>query len=159
MIDLSTMQSLSIPEGAVSQIEAGGRVIWSGGGKVVLEVKMVNASNIQGEKGYFLGLDIYFQEEGKSVTVSYGGVIKKLSATTTVLFGNRPGESYDTAEYPERGILTIEGDCSSFRVTKYVFDSENNTWGYCPCITKVVSWGRNISLIAAAASLKSCGIY
>lgn len=151
MIDLSTMQGLSIPEGNVTQIESGGRVIWSGEGKIVLEVKMVNASNIQGKKGYFLGLNIHFQEEGKSVTVSYGGVIKKLSATTTVIFGNRPGESYDTAEYPERGILTIEGDCRSFGVAQYAFDSENNSLGYCPCITKVVSWGRNISLIASAA--------
>lgn len=126
MIDFSTLQGLTIPEGVVTQIaDASGRVLWAvSGGKVVLEVEKITADTYAGETTYtaeeFILLDIYPKTNG-TVTVTYGGLTKTITDTSgaeepnaqEVFFGTFNGVS-DSMETPASGELTIEGDYYAF---------------------------------------------
>ena len=140
MIDLSTMQSLSIPEGAVSQIEAGGRVIWCSNGKskIVLEVRMMN-EDIDGIPSRFFYLSVR-AAIGEEITLTYGSVSKKIIGDRlfhTVYFGYIP-EKCDDVDLPDSGVLTIEGPCINFTSEE---DPSVETSNKCICITKIVNLG------------------
>ena len=126
MIDFTTLQGLTIPEGVVTQITDGsGRVIWAvGGDKVILEVEKITSDTYAGETTYtgeqFILLDIYPKTNG-TVNVTYGGLTKTITDTSgaetpnaqQVFFGTLYGVS-DSVETPASGTLTIEGDYYAF---------------------------------------------
>lgn len=153
MIDFSTLQGLSIPEGVVTQIEdASGRVIWmlNVGGPIVLEVEKITSDTYAAETTYtdekFILLDIYPKTNGV-VTVTYGGLAKTITDTSgveepnaqQVFFGTFNGTS-DSVETPERGTLVIEGDCDAFGIGAFQASKLVGS-RRCLCITEVISFG------------------
>ena len=153
MIDFSTLQGLTIPEGVVTEIkDASGRVIWAvSGGKVILEVEKITSDTYAGETTYtgeqFILLDIYPKTNG-TVKVTYGGLTKTITETTgssmimnatQVFFGTFNGVTDDVAT-PANGTLTIEGDCTHFAVGTYKSGSKSVTQ-YCSCVTAIVDFG------------------
>lgn len=156
MIDLSTMQSLSIPEGAVSQIEAGGRVIWSGVDKVVLEVKKITATiprtDVEIEGAIHRNNCVRIASvstRGSTAYLTYGGVTRKETNTSTfdralcwTYWGNYYSVPKDT-QVPDSGVLTIEGDYIGFRGYHTPDESREGESGELDnCITGVISFGR-----------------
>lgn len=158
MIDFSTLQGLSIPEGVVTQItDESGRVLWvlntggnTGSGKIVLEVEKITADTYAGETTYtaeeFLVLDIYPKTKSSTVYVTYGDLTKTLTFSGTnaqqVYFGTLYGVA-DEVETPASGELTIEGDCEIFNVGTYTYYNTATSKGstaYCGCIARVVEW-------------------
>ena len=136
MIDFSTLQGLSIPEGVVTQIQdASGVVLWEmdAGIDGTFAVKKITSNTYVGETLYtdeqFILLDIYPKTNG-TVYVTYEGVTKTITDTSgaeepnaqQVFFGTFGGVS-DEMETPESGIVTITGDlrgagCSAFKTSK-----------------------------------------
>ena len=126
MIDFSTLQGLTLPEGVVMQItDESGRVIWAvSGGKVILEVEKMTSDTYAGETTYtgeqFILLDIY-PKTGGTVNVTYGGLTKTITDTSgaaepnaqQVFFGTFNGVS-DSVATPTSGELTIEGGYYAF---------------------------------------------
>lgn len=127
MIDFSTLQGLTIPEGVVTQIaDASGRVIWAvqNSAPVVLQVEKITSDTYAGETTYtgeqFILLDIYPKTSG-TVKVTYGGLTKTITDTSgaaepnaqQVFFGTFNGVS-DEVETPASGTLTIEGGFYAF---------------------------------------------
>ena len=126
MIDFSTLQALTVPEGVVTKIEKDGVVLWElpVGGSIVLEVKKITSNTYVGSTTYngetFILLDIY-PRSGGTVTVTYGGLTKTITDDGTaetpnaqqVFFGTFNGVT-DEVETPDSGKLTIRGDCYAF---------------------------------------------
>lgn len=152
MIDFSTLQGLTIPEGVVTQIaDASGRVIWAvSGGKVVLQVEKVTSNTYAGETSYsgeqFILLDIYPKTNG-TVKVTYGGLTKTITDTSgaeepnaqQVYFGTFNGIS-DSVATPASGELVIEGDCYAFGCGTYLYSGKFR-YG-CPCICSISDFGK-----------------
>jgi hypothetical protein len=155
MINFSTLQGLTIPEGVVTQItDASGRVLWmlKSGSKAVLEVKKITSDTYAGETTYtgeqFIAIDIYPKKNG-TVNVTYGGLTKTIADTSgvenpnaqTVYFGTLYGVA-DSLATPESGELVIEGQFQEFGCGVY---HQKGKYGqsnvYCACITAVSEWG------------------
>lgn len=153
MIDFSTLQGLTIPEGVVMQItDASGRVLWmvSGGDKVILEVEKITSDTYAAETTYtgeqFILLDIYPKKNG-TVTVTYGGLTKTITDTSgveepnaqQVFFGTFNGVS-DSVATPASGELIIEGDVRGVSANAS-FNTTNKLFGYYRGVTAIVSLG------------------
>ena len=160
MIDFSTLQGLTIPEGVVTQIaDASGRVLWKKETTkpVVLQVAKQTATTYAGETEYanesFILLDIYPKTNG-TVKVTYGGLTKTITDTSgadapnsqQVYFGTFNGVS-DSVSTPTSGALTIEGEYSTFACAAYSSASNKTNNSRCSCITGVTSWG-DITVLA-----------
>ena len=132
MINFSTLQGLTIPEGVVTQIEdASGRVLWAvqSDKPVILEVEKITSDTYAGGKTYtaeeFILLDIYPTTNG-TVNVTYGGLTKTVTDTSgaeepnaiQVFFGTFNGVS-DEVETPASGELTIEGDYAGVAISLF----------------------------------------
>jgi hypothetical protein len=153
MIDFSTLKSLEIPEGVVTQItDASGRVIWAvSGGKVILEVEKITSDTYAGGTTYsneqFILLYIYPKTNG-TAKVTYGGLTKTITDTSgvaepnaqQVFFGTFNGVA-DSVSTPASGELTIEGDYQTFAVSSYVPSSTKGATAHCGCIRNIKSWG------------------
>lgn len=149
-INFTTLQSLTIPEGVVTQItDAVGNVIWELSNEpIVLEVAKQTLTTYAGETSYaaesFVLLDIYPKNASSTVKVTYGGLTKTLTFSGTnaqqVHFGTFNGV-LDSVETPTSGTLTIEGGCSGFACGVYQSGSKTTNKGYCSCITAVSEWG------------------
>lgn len=153
MIDFSTLQGLTIPEGVVTEIkDASGRVIWAvSGGKVILQVEKITSDTYAAETTYtgeqFILLDIYPKTNG-TVTVTYGGLTKTITDTSgaeepnaqQIYFGTLYGVS-DSVATPASGELTIEGDYYAFGQSCYSQSSKIPSYR-CLCITSVDSFGK-----------------
>jgi hypothetical protein len=154
MIDFTTLQGLTIPEGVVTQIsDASGRVLWAvqSGGPVILEVEKITSDTYAGGTAYtgeqFILLNIYPKTNG-TVSVTYGGLTKTITDTSgaespnaqKVFFGTFNGVS-DVVETPASGELTIEGDVFAYAVGNYSKTSKDSTIPYCGCIRDIKSWG------------------
>jgi hypothetical protein len=160
MINFSTLQGLTIPEGVVTQIaDASGRVLWAVSGEiisdtVVLEVEKKTSNTYYGETTYtdeqFILLDIYPKTNG-TVSVTYGGLTKTITDTSgaeepnaqEVFFGTFNGVS-DSVVTPASGELTIKGDCRGFGCGVYTMAKLVSS--VCNCITVVTDLG-NIEVI------------
>lgn len=168
MIDFTTLQGLTIPEGVVTQItDESGNVIWAvQSDKAILEVKKLRSNTYAGETTYeneeFILLDIYPKTNG-TVSVTYGGLTKTITDTSgaaepnaqQVFFGTFNGVS-DSVETPESGVLTIEGDYygvgnGNFATGKLFSGIGTGN------IAKVLNFGK-ISIIPTAA-FSNKGIY
>lgn len=161
MIDFTTLQGLTIPEGVVTQItDVSGNVIWAVQSEsdepIVLEVEKITSDTYAGETTYtgesFILLDIYPKTASSKVKVTYGGLTKTLTFSGTnaqqVFFGTFNGVA-DEVETPASGTLTIEGGCSGFGCSKFAYSSKYS--GYkCPCITAVTSWGAITEILSNA---------
>lgn len=156
MIDFSKLQSLTIPEGLVTQIaDENGNILYKleaeGGGAVVLQVEKITSNTYAGETTYtgeeFILLDIYPKTNG-TVTVTYGGLTKTITDTSgaeepnaqRVYFGTFNGVS-DEVETPASGELIIEGEFYAFGCGSFQNGSKNTNIGYSNCITAVIDWG------------------
>lgn len=151
MIDFSTLQALTIPEGVVTKIEKNGVVLWMAqtNKPIILEVSKVTATTYVGsttrEDEEFILLDIY-PRRGGTIYVTYDGLTKTIVDDGTseapnaqqVFFGHFGGYG-DVLETSNRGTLTIEGDCAAFGCGSY--SSSSKTTSYCECITEVVNFG------------------
>lgn len=152
MIDFTTLQGLTIPEGVVTQITDGnGNVIWAvaseSGEPIVLEVEKKAITSYAGETSYSdncVLLDIYPKKSNSTVNVTYGGFTKTLTFSGTnaqqVFFGTFNGVA-DEVETPASGTLTIEGGYSGFTCGVYQNGSKSSNQDYCSCITAVMNWG------------------
>ena len=153
MIDFSTLQGLTIPEGVVTQIaDASGRVLWklSTNKPVILEVEKITARTYAGETTYeneeFILLDIYPKTNG-TVSVTYGGLTKTITDTSgaeepnaqQVFFGTFNGVS-DSVTTPKSGDLVIEGDCTAFAIGHFASSSKVTNIG-CECVTGITDLG------------------
>lgn len=166
MINFSTLQGLTIPEGVVTQIAKDGVVLWAlsgGSDTVILEVKKITSDTYAAETLYegeqFILLDIYPKTNG-TVSVTYGGITKTITDTSgvaepnaqQVVFGTFNGVTHDTT--PARGELTIEGDCYAFAVGTYGQSKIIKSGVSCPCITAVKDFGK----IEVILSQTFCGM-
>ena len=162
MIDFSTLQGLTIPEGVVTQItDASGRVLWmvQSGDKVVLEVEKITSNTVAGgityENEEFIYLLIYPKPNG-TVSVSYGGLTKTSTDTSGaetpnaiyVYFGTFNGVA-DSVTTPASGELTIEGDFYAFGVGSFS-DGSKGGIAFCNCITNVIDFANVVYLPYAA---------
>lgn len=160
MIDFSTLQGLSIPEGVVTQIaDASGRVLWAvqSGGKVILEVEKITSDTYVGETTYtaeeFIRMAVTVKDGG-TVTVTYGGITRTLVAEEVTTYGTTwfhptfgifNGVDYNS-EVPSSGELTIEGDYEGIGISD--FSSANKKTSYCNCVKNIVSLGNIKSVLA-----------
>ena len=163
MIDFSKLQSLTIPEGVVTQItDASGRVLWVlSGGKVVLEVEKITSKTYDGSTAYdderFILLSVY-PRTNSTVSITYGGLTKTITDTSgterpnaqQVFFGTFNGVS-DIVETPASGELTIEGECYAFAFG--IFKQDKMLSYNCACITEIKSFGSVNEIPVAAFSL------
>lgn len=139
MIAFSTLQGLTIPEGTVTKIAIGDRVLWAAqtSKPVLLEVEKITASTYAAETEYtdeqFILLDIYPKTNG-TVNVTYGGLTKTITDTSgaeepnaqQVFFGTFNGVS-DSVVTPASGELTIEGDCVAVGCASFSTSSKNSS--------------------------------
>ena len=151
MIDFTTLQGLTIPEGVVTQIAKDGVVLWKleTSKPVILEVEKITSDTYAGETTYtgeeFILLDIYPKTNG-TVSVTYGGLTKTITDTSgaespnaqKVFFGTFNGVS-DSVATPTSGALTISGDVYAFSVSSYTQSKSYAT--YCGCIISIRDWG------------------
>lgn len=152
MIDFSTLQDLSIPEGVVTQIEDdSGRVIWKliTGEPIILQVEKITSDTHVGEATYqgeqFILLDIYPKTNG-TVRVTYGGLSKTIKDTSgaespnaqQVFFGKFNNIS-DGVATPASGTLTITGEYTGFGCG--VFNINKTDSKICTCITAINAYG------------------
>ena len=157
-MNLTTLQSLTIPEGIVTQIaDTSGRVLWKlvtsepgASSMVILEVEKITSDTYAGETTYtgeqFILLDIYPKTNG-TVKVTYGGLTKTVTDTSgaeepnaqQVFFGTFNGVS-DAVATPASGELTIEGDYNYFKLGIYASSSKSSS-SRCYCATNVMSFG------------------
>ena len=155
MIDFTTLQGLTIPEGVATQItDESGRVIWAvqseSGEPIVLEVEKITSDTYAGETTYtgeqFILLDIYPKTNG-TVNVTYGGLTKTITDTSgaaepnaqQVFFGTFNGVS-DSVETPASGTLAIKGDYAGFGCSLYT-QSKSSSLMYWVGIKKVTDFG------------------
>lgn len=155
MIDFSTLQGLTIPEGVVTQItDAAGNVLWAVANNVpiVLEVEKITSdtyvSSVSRTGEQFVLLDIYPKTASSTVKVTYGDLTKTLTFSGTnaqqVYFGTFGGTS-DSVDTPTSGTLTITGDCIGVGIGSY--NSSKSTSVYCSCITGITEWGGITSVV------------
>lgn len=159
-INFATLQSLTIPEGVVTQIaDASGRVLWSAiklyEDRAVLTVAKQTGTTYAGSTSYenesFILLDIYPQKGG-TVRVTYGGLTKTVKDSGTsanpnakqVYFGTFNGIS-DSVSTPDSGTLTIEGNFTAYAAGVYQNGSKATNKSYCGCITNVVEFGEYLT--------------
>ena len=158
MSDFTTLKSLKIPEGVVTQItDEIGAVIWvKGNDPAILEVEKIISDTYAGGRTYpneeFILLDIYPKNANSNVTVTYCGVSKTLEFTgtnaKTVYFGTFNGVP-DKEETPASGTLTIEGGYNGFAVGTYkTYNSAQSKQEtkYCSCVKEIVDFG-NVGII------------
>ena len=149
MIDFSTLKSLEIPEGVVTQItDASGNVLWSAvkAGPIVLEVAKITSNTYASSTTYsneeFILLSITSKSKDSVIKVTYGGLTKTLTftlgMTRSVYFGTFNGVS-DEVETPASGTVIIEGDCIGVGAGSY--NTAKSTTAYCKCITGIAEWG------------------
>lgn len=157
---LKKVESVTIPEGVVTEIKnSNGVILWSKGSKsVVLKVAKMVSDTYAGETSYtgeeFVLLNIY-PKSGGTVNVTYGGLTKIITDDGTtetpnvqqVFFGTFNGIS-DEVVTPASGTLTIEGDYSNFAIGSY--NSSKSATAYCGCVNEIVSFG-NITEIYTGA--------
>lgn len=172
MINFSTLQGLTIPEGVVTQIaDASGRVLWAlkSGTKAVLQVAKQTKDTYAGETTYtgesFVAIDVYPKTNG-TVKVTYGGLTKTITDTSgvenpntqTVYFGTLYGVS-DSVATPDSGELTIEGQFQAFGCGSYYYMTSKlgQQMGICSCITEVSEWG-DVTTIPGSAFLNCTGL-
>lgn len=169
MIDFTTLQGLTIPEGVVTQItDESGRVIWAAmtDEPIVLEVAKQTLTTYANETTYtdenFVLLDIYPKKSNSTVKVTYGGLTKTLTFSGTnaqqVFFGTFNGVT-DSVATPASGTLTIEGGCGGFcngTYKTYNTTTNKSSNNYCYCITAVNAWG-GVTRIPAYALYKCSG--
>lgn len=162
MIDFTTLQGLTIPEGVVTQItDESGRVIWAvGGSKVILEVEKITSDTYAGETTYtgeqFILLDIYPKANG-TVKVTYGGLTKTITDTSgaaepnaqQVFFGTFNGVT-DSVATASSGELTIDGDYYAFGLGHYARDNSYKKDIVCNCVAEISDMG-NIEKIPDSA--------
>ena len=167
MIDFSALKGLTIPEGVVTKIESGGVVLWElpVGGSIVLEVEKITSNTYAGETTYsnekFILLNIY-PRSGGTVTVTYGDLTKTVVDDGTsevpnaqeVFFGTYNGVT-DEVETPDRGTLTIQGDCAAFG--SGVFKKDKTLNNYYTGITNIGSFG-SVEFIPDYAFMNSSGL-
>lgn len=146
MIDFSALQGITIPEGNVTKIEAGGMVLWQvhGDGDIVLEVKKITDTVYTSEgtkEETFILLDVY-GISGEEITVTYGGLTKTVKFSgfgENVFFGTFRRES-DEVETPASGTLVIKGNCTAVAVGNYP-TGKNSPNGYYSGVTAITSLG------------------
>lgn len=167
MIDFSTLQALTVPEGVVTKIESGGVVLWElqTTEPIVLEVKKITSNTYVGSTTYngetFILLDIY-PRSGGTVTVTYGDLTKTVVDDGTsevpnaqeVFFGTYNGVT-DEVETPDSGTLTIRGDCAAFG--SGVFKKDKTFNDYYTGITNIGSFG-SVEFIPDYAFMNSSGL-
>ena len=159
MINFSTLQGLTIPEGVVTQIAKDGVVLWAvqSDKPIILEVEKLTATTYAGETSYadeqFILLDIYPKTSNSVVTVTYGGLTKTLQFSGTnaqqVFFGTFNGVS-DSVSTPASGKLVIEGGCHSFACGGYYASSKTMDGKACSCITDIEDYGSIIDIAPSA---------
>lgn len=150
MMNFSTLQGLTIPEGVVTQIAKDGVVLWSaGGGPIILEVEKITGNTYAGETAYtgeeFILLEIYPKTNG-TVKVTYGGLTKTITDTSgaeepnsqEVFFGTFNGVSDST---PSSGELTIDGDYRGVGCGLYQSGSKSTQRTRCSCVTAIKDLG------------------
>jgi len=160
MIDFSTLQGLSIPEGVVTQItDASGGVLWkvvasADEPTVILEVTKQTDNSYAGETQHtdneFVLFDIYPKTNG-TVSVTYGGLTKTITDTSgveapnaqQVFFGKFNGES-DSVATPTSGTLTIEGAYRGYGLGSFGGASGKSSGTYAPCVIDVHSIGNPV---------------
>lgn len=167
MIDFSTLQGLTIPEGAVTQIaDASGNVLWklANDKPIILEVEKITSDTYAGETTYtgeqFILLNIYPKTNG-TVSVTYGGITKTITDTSgvanpnaqQVCFGTFNGVVHDTT--PSSGTLIIEGGYISFGVGSFSKTSKETS--YCGCVRSITSFG-SLKAIGASAFRNCTGL-
>lgn len=153
MIDFTTLQGLTIPEGVVTQItDASGRVIWAvqseSGEPIVLEVEKITHNTYAGETTYtgesFILLDIYPKTASSKVKVTYGGLTKTLIFSGTnaqqVFFGTFNGVA-DEVDTPANGTLTIEGGYVAFGCGVFKAAKTERNIRICNCVTVITDLG------------------
>lgn len=163
MIDFTTLQGLTIPEGVVTQItDASGRVLWmvNTGVPIVLEVEKITAdktyvSSTEYTNEVFCMLDIYPKSANSTVKVTYGDLTKTLTFSGTnaqqVYFGTFGGVS-DEVETPASGTITIEGGCCGVACGTYKWSKSVSR--SCACVTAINDFGTITKLPAYA--FKGC---
>lgn len=182
MIDFSTLQGLTIPEGVVTQIARDGVVLWkvNTGKPVILEVEKQIITSYAADTTYeneeCIVLQIYPKSNG-TVSVTYGTLTKTITDTSgaespnsqVVFFGTFNGVS-DSVTTPTSGTLTIEGDYDAFGCGRYSTNGKGTT-NTCHCITNVIDWGTvdkipnnafqqcNLTLTSLPSSITSIGNY
>ena len=155
MIDFSTLQGLTIPEGVVKEIkDANGVVLWrSISDTVVLEVAKITSDTYANETTYtgeeFILIEVT-PESGGTVHVTYEGLTKTITDDGTaetpnsqqVFFGTFYGVSDEVAT-PASGTLKIEGNYTRFATTTYY--AAKSTSNICGCVTAIKDFGKAIS--------------
>jgi hypothetical protein len=164
MIDFTTLQGLTIPEGVVTQItDESGRVIWAvaNNAPIVLEVEKIVLNTYAGETLYeneeFILLDIYPKTNG-TVNVTYGGLTKTITDTSgaeepnaqQVFFGTFNGVT-DSVSTASSGELVIEGEHRGVGIGTYASSSKNSS-SRCSCVTAIIDLGNTNYLPSAAFS-------
>lgn len=160
MIDFTTLQGLTLPEGVVTQIEdASGRVIWAANiatdePPAIFEVAKQTANSYSGETQYtdneFILFDIY-PKKGGTVNVTYGGLTKTVKDTSgaeepnaiQVFFGRFNGVS-DSVATPASGTLTIEGAYRGYGLGSFGGSSGKSSGTYANCVMRVVDFGNPV---------------
>ena len=159
MIDFTTLQGLTIPEGVVTQItDENGKVLWvlNTNKPVYLQVKTMVSNTYVSDTSYtgeeFILFKVYVKPEG-TVNVTYGGVTKtvtNISATadsvSDVVFGTYGGVSYGAV--PSSGELVIEGDCVAFAESS--FNTDKSTTVSTSCVVSIKDSGSITSVPASA---------
>lgn len=148
MIDFSALQGITIPEGNVTKIEAGGMVLWKlqsdnpSANKIILEVKTAKIDS-SGNTGILL--DVYLKSGG-TATITYGDITETITDDGTVENPNAQIVSFSSVQnIPSSGTLTIEGDCVAFGIGTYTAAKGGN-FNYCSCVTGITDFG-NIEYI------------
>lgn len=148
MIDFSALQGLTIPEGKVTKIEAGGIVLWKlqsddpSTNKIILEIKTANI-NSSGHTGILL--DVYLKSGG-TATITYGDITETITDDGTVENPNAQLVSFSSVQnIPSSGTLTIEGDCVAFGIGTYTA-AKGGSFDYCSCVAGITDFG-NIKYI------------
>lgn len=146
MIDFSTLRRLTIPDGRVKKIEAGGMVLWQEkvNDDIILEVKKITDTVYTAEgtkEETFILLSVY-GISGEEITVTYGGLTKTVKFSgfgENVFFGTFRRES-DEVETPASGTLVIKGNCTAVAVGNYP-TGKNSPNGYYSGVTAITSLG------------------
>ena len=165
-IDFAKLVGLQIPVDSVmkgvTQIEdLNGRVLWMAVDteKIVLDVAKTTSDTYAGGTTYtgesFVLLDVGPKKNG-TVRITYGNLTKTITDTSgeetpnlqSVWFGTFNGAS-DSVETPERGRLTIEGDCYTFGNGQYA-TGKLFTGHYTGNIKAVISFGKTTEICARA---------
>ena len=160
MIDFSTLQCLSIPDGVVTQIaDASGRVLWTLSAATnepaaIFEVAKQVSNTYAGETTYeneeFILIDIYPKKFG-TVKVTYGGLTKTIVDTSgaeepnaqKVYFGTLYGVA-DSVATPASGRLTIEGAYRGYGGATFTSGSGKAALGFAYPVKRIIDFGNPV---------------